>query len=77
VSIQVGGKKLRAIAEPLSPERSAEEMVRYAQHHRRAALQLAGLIGLELENPDNIDEWRTVGRDYIPFVALHVQKSAE
>ena len=76
-TIQVGSKKLRAQAELLSPEQSAEEMARYAQVHPKAAMNLAGLIGLEVENPDDPEEWRTVGREYIPFVALHVQGPAE
>lgn len=76
VTIQVGSKKLRAIAEPLSPEQSGEEMVRYFQDHPKAAMNLISLIGLEVENPDDLEEWRTIGREYVPFVALHVQGPA-
>ncbi len=76
VTIQVGSKKLKAVAELLSPEQSGEEMMRYAQAHPQAAKNLAGLIGLEVENPDDPTEWRTIGHDYIPFVALHVQGPA-
>ncbi len=76
VTIQVGSKKLRARAELLSPQQSGEEMLHYAQKHRKAALNLIRLIGLEVENPDDPEEWRTVGREYIPFVALHVLGSA-
>ena len=77
VVIQVGNKKLKATAELLSPEQSAAEMVRYARDHPRAARELAGLIGLEMENPDDPEEWRTIGREFIPFVALRVQGPAE
>ena len=76
-TIQVGRKKLKVKAELLSPEQSAEEMARYAKAHRKAAMNLAGLIGLEVENPNDPEEWRTIGREYIPFVALHVQGPAE
>ena len=75
-TIQVGNRRFKVLAEPLSPEQSAEEMAHYAQNHPKAALQLAGLIGLEVENPDDLEEWRTIGREYIPFVALHVQGTA-
>jgi deazaflavin-dependent oxidoreductase (nitroreductase family) len=77
VTIQLGRKKLKARAELLTPEQSGEEMARYAQAHRKAALNLIKLIGLEVENPDDLEEWRTVGREYIPFVALHVQGPAD
>ena len=77
VVIQVGNKRLKATAELLSPEQSAAEMFRYVSDHPKAARQLAGLIGLEVENPDDPEEWRTVGREFIPFVALHVQGPAE
>ncbi len=76
VTIQVGNKKLRARADLLSPEQSGEEMLRYAQHHRKAALNLISLIGLEVETPDDPEEWRTIGREHIPFVALHVRGPA-
>ncbi len=72
VTIQVGNKKMRVHARMLSPKESAEEMARYVLAHPRAAMELAKIIGLELENPDDEDEWRTVGREYIPFVALEV-----
>jgi len=77
VTIQLGNKKLKAKAELLSPEQSGEEMARYAQAHPKAAMNLGKLIGIELENPDDPEEWRTIGREYIPFVALHVQGPAE
>ncbi len=75
VTIQVGNKKMRAHARLLSPEESAEEMVRYARDHHRAALELAKLIGIQLDDPDNEDEWRQVGREFIPFVALEVKET--
>ena len=73
VVIQVGNKRMPAIAEALSPEQSGEEMARYAQAHPRAAANLSSLIGVQVENPADMAEWRMVGEEYIPFVALHVQ----
>ncbi len=72
ITIQVGNKKMRAHARFLPAEASAEEMARYARHHRRVAMGLAKLVGLELDTPDNEEEWRKVGKEYIPFVALEV-----
>ncbi len=72
VTIQIGNKRMRARARLLTPEESAEEMVRYVREHRRAALELAKLMGLELENPEDEEEWRAAGREFIPFVALKV-----
>jgi deazaflavin-dependent oxidoreductase (nitroreductase family) len=75
-TIQVGKKRYQVVAKPLTPEQSAEEMLHYARKHSKAALQLARLIGLEIEDPNDPEEWRTIGREYVPFVALHVQKTA-
>ncbi len=71
-TIQVGNRTYRVRARFLSPEESGEEMVRYARDHHRAALELAKLIGIQLDDPDDEDEWRQVGREFIPFVALDV-----
>ncbi len=71
-TIQIGNKTYPVRAHFLSPEESGEEMLRYARKHRRAALELARLIGLEIDDPDDDEEWRTMGRDFVPFVALQV-----
>jgi len=71
-TVQVGNKKLRVRAELLSPQQSGEEMARYAQDHPKAAMGLSKIMGIELEDENDPEEWRTVGREYVPFVALHV-----
>lgn len=76
VVIQVKNNKLKAIAEPLSPIESGEEMRRYAQAHPHAAKELSSLIGIHIEDANNPEEWRIAGEKYIPFVAFHIQKSA-
>ncbi len=71
-TIQIGNKTYPVRARFLSPEESGEEMVRYAHQHPRAALELARLIGLKIEDPEDDEEWRTMGREFVPFVALQV-----
>jgi len=71
-SIQVGSKKMRVRAELLSSQRSGQEMMRYAREHPQAAQNLARIMGLQLDAPDDLEAWRTVGEQYVPFVALHV-----
>jgi len=72
VTIQVGRKRMAAVAEPLSPEASGEAMVQYARKNPRAARNLARLLGHELSGTE--EEYRTVAEKYIPFVALHVSE---
>ena len=71
--IQVGNRRYRVQAHFLDPEASADELVRYARTHPRAARELARLMGLVLEDLEDEEAWRTAGREYIPFVALQVQ----
>lgn len=70
VMIQVGNRKMKAIAEPLSPEASGEAMVKYARKYPKAAKNLARLIGFKMDGSE--DGYRTLAREHIPFVALHV-----
>lgn len=70
VMIQVGNKKMRAIAEPLSPEASAKAMVKYAREHPKAARNLAKVLGFAVDGSE--EGYRSLARVHIPFVALHV-----
>jgi len=70
VTIQVGRKRMEAVAEPLSPEDSGEAMVQYARKNPKAARNLTRLLGHELSGTE--EEYRTVAQEHIPFVALHV-----
>jgi len=70
ITIQVGRKRMLAVAEPLSPEASGEAMVQYARKNPKAARNLTKLLGHELSGTE--EEYRTIAQEYIPFVALHV-----
>lgn len=67
VDIQVGWRKLAVTAVPLSPETSGQAMVDYARRYPVAAKNLGKLIGY---NVSTEEEYRAVGRDLIPFIAL-------
>jgi len=72
VTIQVGNKKMSAVAELLSPEESGEAMVQYARKHPVAARNLAKVLGLEVDGSE--ESYRAAARDHVPFVRLHVQE---
>lgn len=67
VEIQVGGRKLAVTAVPLTPEQSGQAMVDYSRRHPTAAKNLSKILGF---NVSTEEEYRTVGRDSIPFIAL-------
>ena len=67
VDIQVGWRKMRVTAVPLNPESSGAAMVDYARRHPTAAKNLGKIIGYDVSTEA---EYRTVGRDLIPFVAF-------
>ena len=67
VNIQVGWRKMAVTAVPLTPEQSGEAMVDYARRYPKAAKNLSRLIGFNISTEE---EYRTVGRDAIPFIAL-------
>jgi deazaflavin-dependent oxidoreductase (nitroreductase family) len=71
VTIQVGNKKMKAVAEPLSPAESGEVMVRYARKHPTAARSLVKVLGLEVDGSE--ESYRRAAQEHVPFVALHVQ----
>lgn len=67
VSIQVGWRKMGVTAVPLTPEESGQAMVDYARRHPTAAKNLSKILGFDISSEE---EYRSVGREYIPFIAL-------
>lgn len=49
VTVQVGGRRLRATAHPLTPEASGRAMAAYACRHPRLARRLMRVCGLEVD----------------------------
>ncbi|MCA9897882.1 MAG: nitroreductase family deazaflavin-dependent oxidoreductase [Ardenticatenaceae bacterium] len=70
VNIQVGWRKLAVTAVPLTPEQSGQAMVDYARRYPTAAKNLGKVIGYAVSTEE---EYRAVGRDSIPFIALEVR----
>ena len=68
VSITVGREEKMVTAVLLSTEESAEMMVDYAHRNPRAAKELTKVCGLTTDSSD--EDYATIGREYIPFVAL-------
>ena len=66
VTIQVG-RRMDVMAHPLTPEESGEAMVSYARRYPTAARYLCRKMGYYVDSSD--DEYRTVGREAIPFIA--------
>jgi deazaflavin-dependent oxidoreductase (nitroreductase family) len=71
VTIQVGSRRLKAQAEVLDPQASADKMVDYARRHPAAATGLARVLGFDVDGSE--EDYRRVARQHIPFVALHVR----
>lgn len=67
IDIQVGWRKMSVTAVPLTPEESGQAMVDYARRYPTAAKNLGKLIGYDVSTEE---EYRTVGRESIPFIAL-------
>ncbi len=67
VDIQVGWRKMAVTAVPLTPDESGQAMVDYARRYPVAAKNLGKLIGY---NVSTEAEYRAVGHDSIPFIAL-------
>lgn len=72
VTIRVGNKEMPAKARPLSPEESGEAMVRYGRRYPRAAREITRLMGFRADGTE--EDYRTLGRDEIPFVVLEHRK---
>jgi deazaflavin-dependent oxidoreductase (nitroreductase family) len=68
VTAQVGNKKWPAKARALPPEESGEAMVRYGRRYPRAAREITRLMGFRADGTE--EDYRTLGRDEIPFVVL-------
>lgn len=67
VDIQVGWRKMAVTAVPLTPDESGQAMVDYARRYPVAAKNLGKLIGYDVSTEA---EYRAVGHDSIPFIAL-------
>ena len=67
VDIQVGWRKMVVTAVPLTPEQSGQAMVDYARRYPTAAKNLSKILGFDVSSEE---EYRAVGRDSIPFIAL-------
>lgn len=67
INIQVGRRKMAVTAVPLTPEESGQAMVDYARRYPTAAKNLSKLLGFDVSMEE---EYRTVGRESIPFIAL-------
>ncbi|WP_420631325.1 nitroreductase family deazaflavin-dependent oxidoreductase [Candidatus Leptofilum sp.] len=67
VDIQVGWRKLAVTAVPLTPDQSGEAMADYARRYPTAAKNLVKFIGYTASTEE---EYRTLGRESIPFIAL-------
>lgn len=67
VNIQVGWRKMRVTAVPLTPEESGQAMVDYARRYPTAAKNLSKILGFDVSTEE---EYRTIGQEHIPFIAL-------
>ncbi|PRX43473.1 deazaflavin-dependent oxidoreductase (nitroreductase family) [Prauserella shujinwangii] len=65
VTLQVGGRTVRATARPLPEAEGGEVMARYGRRHPRAARRLSGLMGFAVDGTEA--DYRELGRQ-IPFV---------
>ncbi len=72
VDIQVGRRKMRVTAEPLSAQESGQKMVEYAENYPKTAKQLMRLIGHDVDGSPAA--YRTIGEEQVRFLALHVDK---
>lgn len=70
VRIQVGRRRMRAVAEPLSAEEGGEVMATYAVLHPRAAKKLTRFMGFEVDG--SAEDYRAVGRE-LPFLRFRPQ----
>lgn len=71
VKIQVGRRKLRVVAQPLSAIQSGEKMVEYAAKYPKLAQGLMRF--LKIETDGSAQSYRQIGEDVVRFVALPVQ----
>ncbi|WP_051969486.1 nitroreductase family deazaflavin-dependent oxidoreductase [Kitasatospora azatica] len=69
VEVQVGRHRLSGYARPMTREQSGRAMAVYALRRPRAARRLMAFCGLEVDGTSQ--DYFLVGRDHIPFVAVH------
>ncbi|MEV0202028.1 nitroreductase family deazaflavin-dependent oxidoreductase [Nonomuraea sp. NPDC050691] len=65
VTLQVGGRTLRATATPLEADLGAEILARYAPRHPVAARHLCRIMGFAVDG--SVEDYREAGK-LIPFV---------
>ena len=70
VTIQVGRRRMSARSILLSPEKSGEMMVIYAQRYPKASRRIMSVVGLETDGTD--ESYREIGRTKVPFVRFDV-----
>ncbi|MGR3939677.1 nitroreductase family deazaflavin-dependent oxidoreductase [Streptomyces sp. BRA346] len=68
VTVQVGRRRMSAVAEPLGPEESGRLMAAYALRHPRLARGLMRMCGLETDG--SAEDYHRIGRTHIPFVRV-------
>ena len=68
VTIQVGRQKMNVVAHFFTPEESGEAMVNYSRRYPKAARFICRKVGYRVDGSE--DDYRTVGREAIPFIAL-------
>lgn len=74
VTIQVGRRRYRAVAEVLAPEQGAEALQAYAQQHPLASRGLARVLGLPV--PRDEADFRRLAQ-VMPIVAFRAQEAPE
>lgn len=70
VTLQVGGRRVTAVAKPLPGDDSGRAMAEYAARYPRTARKLMRLCGLDVDGTP--EDWFLVGRDDVHFVRLTV-----
>ncbi|QKV96085.1 nitroreductase family deazaflavin-dependent oxidoreductase [Streptomyces sp. NA02950] len=68
VTIQVGRRRMAAVAQPLGPEESGRLMAAYALRHPHLARGLMRMCALKTDG--SREDYHRVGRDHIPFVRV-------
>ncbi|WP_432037905.1 nitroreductase family deazaflavin-dependent oxidoreductase [Streptomyces cucumeris] len=68
VTIQVGSRRMSAVAQPLGPAESGQLMAAYALRHPRLARALVRMCGLEVDG--SARDYYRIGLDHIPFVRV-------
>lgn len=71
VTIQVGKRKMQALAEPFSAEASGEQLAKYARLHPKAARTLVKALGVQADGSEA--RWREIGEAEIPCVGLRTR----